>query len=132
MFLIDCPWCGCRPQSEFAARGEAHIVRPADPATASDADWAAYLFLRGNPKGLLLERWLHAHGCRRWFNIARNTASDEILAVYRPGEKPPALPGSAPPAPPPSTPSPPTPSAPTPSAEVPPLGQPGAAPEDDR
>lgn len=82
MFLIDCPYCGTRPQSEFTARGEAHIARPADPSAASDAEWTDYLFARSNPKGLHFERWVHSHGCRRWFNIARDTATDAILACY--------------------------------------------------
>jgi sarcosine oxidase delta subunit len=30
-------------------------------------------------------------GCRQWFNVARNTATDEILAIYKIGEKPPPL-----------------------------------------
>lgn len=30
-------------------------------------------------------------GCRQWFNLARNTATDEILAVYKMGEQPPKL-----------------------------------------
>ena len=30
-------------------------------------------------------------GCRQWFNLARNTATDEILAIYKMGEKPPKL-----------------------------------------
>jgi sarcosine oxidase delta subunit len=32
------------------------------------------------------ERWNHHAGCRRWFNMLRNTATDEILAVYKMGE----------------------------------------------
>ena len=28
MFLITCPYCGEREQSEFKAGGEAHIERP--------------------------------------------------------------------------------------------------------
>jgi sarcosine oxidase subunit beta len=28
------------------------------------------------------ERWNHAAGCRRWFNMLRNTATDDILTVY--------------------------------------------------
>ncbi|MGR3983705.1 MAG: sarcosine oxidase subunit delta, partial [Gammaproteobacteria bacterium] len=36
------------------------------------------------------ERWMHAHGCRRWFNAARDTRSDRISATYPPGEPPPA------------------------------------------
>ncbi|HSR71364.1 MAG TPA: sarcosine oxidase subunit delta, partial [Kiloniellales bacterium] len=54
-------------------------------------DWGAYVFLRKNTKGVYLERWLHAHGCRRWFNLARDTVSCEVLAVYEMGETPPAL-----------------------------------------
>ena len=89
MLLISCPWCGPRDESEFSAGGEAHIVRPEDPDALSDAEWADYLFMRTNPKGRFLERWCHAHGCRRWFNVERDTVSDVITAVYRMGEPPP-------------------------------------------
>ncbi|MEQ8966531.1 MAG: sarcosine oxidase subunit delta [Azospirillaceae bacterium] len=82
MFLIDCPWCGERDQSEFKCGGEAHIRRPAAPAALSDAEWADYVFFRTNPKGIHFERWAHVHGCRRWFNVARDTANDVILLVY--------------------------------------------------
>jgi sarcosine oxidase subunit delta len=89
MLLIPCPHCGPRPETEFYCGGEAHIARP-DPATASDADWAAYLYLRTNRKGLILERWLHNHGCQRWFNAARDSVSDGFLAIYPMGASPPA------------------------------------------
>ena len=36
MFLINCPYCGERDQSEFSAGGEAHIVRPKQPTELSD------------------------------------------------------------------------------------------------
>ena len=88
MLLIECPWCGPREESEFAPGGEADIRRP-DPATASDRDWAEYLYYRTNAKGLHLERWLHAQGCRSWFNLARDTLTQEIRGVYRMGETPP-------------------------------------------
>ncbi|MCG8560177.1 MAG: sarcosine oxidase subunit delta [Hyphomicrobiales bacterium] len=91
MFLIRCPWCGPRDQSEFSYGGEAHIARPADSAEMSDAEWADFVFMRSNPKGVLAERWVHAAGCRRWFNMLRVTASDEILAVYKVGEAPPKV-----------------------------------------
>ena len=45
--------------------------------------------MRDNPKGPFRERWVHTHGCRRWFNVARDTVTHEILAVYKPGEVPP-------------------------------------------
>lgn len=86
MFLIRCPWCGERDTSEFAHGGEAHIARPTDAEKIEDSDWADYLFLRTNPKGIFAERWNHQAGCRRWFNMLRNTATDDILAVYKVGE----------------------------------------------
>jgi heterotetrameric sarcosine oxidase delta subunit len=88
MLLIPCPWCGPRDEIEFRYGGEAHIVRPPDPAALDDAAWAEYLHMRGNPKGALAERWVHQAGCRRWFNLLRDTASHRILAVYRIGESP--------------------------------------------
>ncbi|MBL8670207.1 MAG: sarcosine oxidase subunit delta [Alphaproteobacteria bacterium] len=82
MLLIRCPYCGDRDEIEFAYGGQAHLARPAPPAAQSDAEWGAYLFLRDNPKGVFLERWMHAQGCRRWFNVARHTVTHEILAIY--------------------------------------------------
>ncbi len=90
MLLIDCPNCGPRAETEFHCGGEAHIVRP-DPATPDDAAWAVYLFQRKTPKGVHYERWVHNHGCGRWFNAARDTVSDAFLAVYPMGEPPPPI-----------------------------------------
>jgi heterotetrameric sarcosine oxidase delta subunit len=84
MLLIPCPWCGNRDEVEFRYGGEAHISR-ADPA-ADDAAWADYLYMRDNPKGLIAERWVHQAGCRRWFNLLRDTVTHRIVAVYRVGE----------------------------------------------
>ncbi len=91
MLLIPCPYCGPRDESEFACGGEAHIARPAAPDRLTDAEWADYLFMRKNPKGVQYERWVHARGCRRWFNVARDTVGHRIHAVYRMGEPPPAV-----------------------------------------
>ena len=91
MFLIDCPYCGERDQSEFSCGGEAHIARPKNPHDLTDDQWADYLFMRKNIKGIQFERWNHANGCRRWFNIARNTATDQILKIYLMGEKAPDI-----------------------------------------
>lgn len=89
MLLIHCPWCGPREEVEFHCGGQAHIERPADPSTLSDEQWADFLFMRDNPKGAFAERWMHAAGCRRWFNVRRDTVTHEITAVYRIGEPPP-------------------------------------------
>jgi len=94
MLLIPCPWCGPRDEIEFKYGGEAHIVRPSDPAALTDAEWADYLFMRKNSRGLHLERWMHGAGCRRWFNVARDTATNRVVGSYRMGEKPPAEDGA--------------------------------------
>ena len=86
MILIDCPFCGRRDHAEFTYVGDATRVRPADPAAASDAAWADYLFMRSNPKGSHAERWVHAHGCRQWFYLRRHTVTHAVAAVWRPGE----------------------------------------------
>ena len=91
MLLIRCPHCGERPEPEFAYGGEAHIARPADPASVSDDDWAAYLYLRTNSKGVHAERWRHTRGCGRFFNALRDTTTDRFIATYKAGEKPPSL-----------------------------------------
>lgn len=93
MLLIPCPWCGPRDEVEFSYGGEAHIQRPADPDSLSDEAWADYLFMRKNPMGLHRERWVHGHGCRRWFNVVRDTVTNQISASYKIGDKPPG--GSA-------------------------------------
>jgi sarcosine oxidase subunit delta len=85
MLLIACPYCGPRAESEFTCGGEGHIVRPGPPQTVSDDTWADYLFFRSNPKGVHYERWCHSLGCRQWFNVARDTVTHEIKAVYRMG-----------------------------------------------
>lgn len=88
MLLIHCPYCGPRPEAEFAYGGQAHIARPADPMRLSDDEWAAFLYMRDNTKGAHRERWRHANGCGRFFNAIRDTTTDVITGTYRTGERP--------------------------------------------
>ena len=88
MLLIPCPYCGDRDEIEFTCGGEAHIARPLADSALTDSEFAEYLFLRDNPKGVFLERWYHAAGCRRWFNLARDTLSHEIIETYTMGAMP--------------------------------------------
>ena len=90
MFLIECPWCGERDESEFNCVGEAHIARPLETEKMNDQEWADYLFMRSNPKGLHREQWLHAAGCRRYFNAERDTVSYRISGTYKIGEQAPS------------------------------------------
>lgn len=89
MMLIDCPFCGPRDETEFAYGGQAHVAYPEDPHALSDAEWARYLFYRANPKGVFAERWVHALGCRKWFNALRDTVDNGFRAVYRIGAEAP-------------------------------------------
>ena len=92
MLQIPCPYCGVRDEHEFRFGGQSHVARPA--SDCDDATWRAYLFERDNPKGVHYERWLHGYGCGRWFNVARDTLTHEILAVYRMGEPKPEITGA--------------------------------------
>ncbi|EKE44851.1 sarcosine oxidase subunit delta [Oceaniovalibus guishaninsula JLT2003] len=92
MLLIHCPYCDeTLPELEFAYAGEAHIDRPADPASLSDEEWRDYLFIRSNVKGTHAERWRHIHGCARFFNALRDTVSDEFITTYPAGQARPDL-----------------------------------------
>jgi heterotetrameric sarcosine oxidase delta subunit len=90
VLLIGCPWCGPRDEIEFSYGGQAHVTYPTDPEALSDEEWADFLFMRDNPRGAFRERWYHVHGCRRWFNAVRDTATHRFVATYRIGEEPPA------------------------------------------
>jgi sarcosine oxidase subunit delta len=83
MLLIPCPYCGSRPELEFRYAGEAHVTRP---ETATDEEWAAFLYRRSNPRGDHAERWRHTHGCARFFNAVRNTLTDQFVKTYKIGE----------------------------------------------
>lgn len=92
MILIHCPICNeTLPETEFTYAGEAHIARPADPSALSDEAWRDFLYVRTNAKGPHFERWRHTHGCGRYFNAVRDTATDRILATYPAGAKKPDL-----------------------------------------
>jgi heterotetrameric sarcosine oxidase delta subunit len=80
MLRIPCPWCGARDETEFTYGGQAEVAYPADPESLSDEEWAEYLFVRDNPRGPFRERWLHTFGCRRWFDLTRDTRTNEVVA----------------------------------------------------
>lgn len=87
MFLLFCPYC-CehREEEEFHASGQAHLARPADADACTDKEWGDFLYFRKNPRGLHQELWQHTAGCRKFFNITRNTVSYEILETYKVGD----------------------------------------------
>jgi len=84
MKLLKCPINGIRPISEFIYGGEFRDMP--DPATSTDAEWAAYVFYRDNAPGIKKEWWYHSPS-GTWFIAERNTATDEVLATYLLGKK---------------------------------------------
>lgn len=89
MLQIFCPYCQeLREEEEFSASGEAHIARPLDPESLSDEEWGDYLFFRKNTRGRHHEMWHHAAGCRRYFNVTRNTVTYVIENTYPMGVQP--------------------------------------------
>jgi sarcosine oxidase subunit alpha/sarcosine oxidase subunit delta len=79
MLLVPCPWCGPRAEIEFHYGGQAAIAYPGAPDGLDDPAWADVLFMRDNPKGPFDERWYHVAGCRRWFDLRRDTLTNEFL-----------------------------------------------------
>ena len=88
MLLIACPYCGERPELEFAHGGQAHIARPAKPSDTTTTQWTQFLYMRDNVKGLYAERWRHSHGCGKFFNAVRDTTTDHFVTTYKVGERP--------------------------------------------
>jgi sarcosine oxidase subunit delta len=93
MLLIECPYCGKRPELEFSHAGQAHIARAKNPAEVSVQEWTDFLYMRDNVKGVHAERWRHTHGCARFFNALRDTTTDHFLVTYKAGEPAPAVAG---------------------------------------
>ena len=85
MLLISCPYCGPREETEFRYGGEGVPI----PEEADDRDWARFLYYRSSPAGLFTERWVHNHGCRRWFYVLRDTLTHEISSTGKLDEAPP-------------------------------------------
>jgi sarcosine oxidase, subunit delta len=92
MLLISCPYCGARPELEFTHGGQAHLARARALSAVDAQDWADFLYMRDNTRGVHAERWRHTHGCGRFFNALRDTTNDHFIATFRVGEPPPALP----------------------------------------
>jgi sarcosine oxidase subunit delta len=70
---IPCPFCGSRPYTEFTFGGE---LRPTESPDL-DADFDR-VYHRANVAGRQVERWFHAHGCRRWLTLTRDTVTNRV------------------------------------------------------
>jgi methylglutamate dehydrogenase subunit B len=72
---IACPHCGERDYREFRYGGDASKPRPAH-GSPQQRPWYEYVFLFDNPKGWHREYWQHVLGCRQWFVLERDTATN--------------------------------------------------------
>ncbi len=80
MILLTCPNCGTRNVSEFRYGGE--ITKRPNPNTATQAEWANYLYVRKNVLGVMPEWWCHQSGCGQWLIAERHTKTHEVLKTY--------------------------------------------------
>jgi methylglutamate dehydrogenase subunit B len=81
---LPCPHCGPRDYSEFRYGGDASKPRPrhgTGDLPGSLKAWHDYVFVFDNPKGPHAEYWQHVLGCRRWFTLQRDTATNDVIGV---------------------------------------------------
>ncbi len=79
MKIMTCPLNGPRNIAEFVSGGE--VENLPDPASASVREWADYVFMPNNTKGVIREWWMHVPTAF-WFIAERDTGTDEILRTY--------------------------------------------------
>ena len=92
MLLIPCPYCGPRAEDWSSPTAARRTSRAPRTRRLSDPEWAEYLFLRTTPRACCCERWVHIRtAAGAGSTLARDTVTDEILAVYEMGAKPPKL-----------------------------------------
>lgn len=76
---MPCPINGLRNISEFICGGD--VEEMPHPENASDHEWAEYLFIENNHKGIVREWWMHVP-TSYWFIVERNTETEEIITTY--------------------------------------------------
>jgi sarcosine oxidase subunit delta len=79
MKIMTCPVNGPRPISEFAYAGE--LRQMPDPTSASDIEWAHYVFDRNGISGVKREWWCHTPS-GVWFVAERDTKTDGVVRTY--------------------------------------------------
>ena len=83
MLIIRCPTCGDARKSNSTTAERRISAAGRSRRSSPTPNGRTILYNRSNPKGLHAERWRHLHGCGRFFNAVRDTASDVILTTYR-------------------------------------------------
>jgi sarcosine oxidase subunit delta len=78
MKILNCPLNGPRNISEFAYGGEVQEMPAVD---AGVREWAAYVFIENNTRGLVREWWIHLP-TSYWFIAERDTATNDVVRTY--------------------------------------------------
>lgn len=76
MKRMTCPLNGARNIAEFIYGGK--VRSNLNPDTSSDREWAGYIFMEENKKGVVREWWMHAPSSY-WFIAERDTSTNEIV-----------------------------------------------------
>jgi methylglutamate dehydrogenase subunit B len=79
MQQFNCPFCGERPETEFAYIRSAESIPLQIPASVSQE--LVRLYYRTNSRGRSRELWQHASGCRSWLEIERDTVTHAVLEI---------------------------------------------------
>ncbi|MGD9632498.1 MAG: sarcosine oxidase subunit delta [Pirellulales bacterium] len=79
MKILECPVNGPRPIQEFLYGGDLRVAP--DPDTATDGEWADYLFNRNGEPGISREWWYHVPS-GTWFVAERDNVKDRVLRTY--------------------------------------------------
>ncbi|MDP0927973.1 sarcosine oxidase subunit delta [Paracoccus onubensis] len=80
MQIFTCPFCGPRDETEFHFAAEAGKKRPMPAETATDDEWAEYLYMNSASRGKAQEVWLHVT-CGEFFLMTRDTVTRDVTAV---------------------------------------------------
>lgn len=78
MKILNCPLNGPRNISEFAYGGEVQIMPAVD---AGVREWADYVFIENNTRGLVREWWIHLP-TSYWFIAERDTETNDVVRTY--------------------------------------------------
>ncbi len=78
MQIFPCPFCGPRDEREFHFAAEAGKTRPDTSGAVSDAEWAGYLHMHRNDKGVVREIWMHTT-CAEVFLLERDSVTMDVL-----------------------------------------------------
>ncbi len=83
MLRIPCPYCGCAMRPSSSSAGPRTSLGP--DSRSDDRTWTRLSVHAREPRGIHYERWLHAFGCGRWFNVRKGRVESQHPQRLRDG-----------------------------------------------